>query len=64
MSYIFGLNFYYLNNIPGTGNNFQLGLETFDLEISLSLSVVGFDFISSLSCFTEICFFNDKLMFQ
>ena len=35
MSYIFGLNFLYLNNILGTGDNLQLELETFDLEINL-----------------------------
>ena len=47
MSYIFGLNFLYLNNIPGTGNNLQLELETFDLEINLFLNVVVFDFTTS-----------------
>lgn len=40
VSYIFGLSFHYLNNIPGPGDNFHLGLEPFALEINLFLSVI------------------------
>ena len=65
MSYIFGLNFLYLNNIPGTGNNLQLELETFDLESNLFLNVVVFDFTTSFFVPLKfVVFFNDKLMCQ
>ena len=65
MSYIFGLNFLYLNNILGTGNNLQLELETFDLEINLFLNVALFDFTTSFFVPLKfVVFFNDKLMCQ
>ena len=65
MSYIFGLNFLYLNKIPGTGNNLQLELEAFDLEINLFLNVVVFDFTTSFFVPLKfVVFSNDKLTCQ